>query len=212
MDRFGQRKTFYKESETVNLTIRPLTAELIPAYLDFFDNLAFAKTDVNGPCYCTCPTQTSEEIDQMVSEFGKDAKGTLRRYAAAMLSEGRIHGYLAFDGDTAVGWCNAANKKQYVSNRYQFIPDFAWGDDAAATMAVVCFSIAPACRGKGVSTALLARVVDDARAAGYAAVEGYAHIQKGEEFDFKGPQRLYEKLGFSLADEQNGVALMRKTL
>lgn len=197
----------------MNLTIKPLTAEMFPVYLDYFDRLAFSKSDVNGPCYCTCPTQTSDEIDRMVGEFGADPKGALRRHAAAMLSEGRIHGYLAFDGDTAVGWCNAADKRQYVPNRYQFIPDFAReDDDAVKTMAVVCFSVAPACRGRGVSTALLTQVVADAKAAGYAAVEGYAYIRKGEEFDFKGPQRLFEKLGFTLVNEMDGVALMRKTL
>jgi hypothetical protein len=111
----------------MNLTIQPLTAELIPAYLDFFDNRAFSATDVNGPCYCTCPTQTSEEIDRMVSEFAGDIKGTLRKHAAKMLAEGKIRGYLAFDGETAVGWCNAAMKNTYVKKiRYQFFPDFAW--------------------------------------------------------------------------------------
>ena len=197
----------------MNVTIKPLTAELIPAYLDFFDNRAFSKTDPNGPCYCTCPTQTSEQIDQMVSEFAGNVKGTLRRYAAKMLAEGRIHGYLAFDGDTAIGWCNAADKREYVKNRYQFIPDYAWQDASGVTMAVVCFSVDPAYRGKGVSTALLTRVIADAKAAGYTAVEGYAHIRKRqEEFDFKGPEKLYEKLGFALAAEQDGVAVMRKTL
>ena len=197
----------------MNLTIKPLTAELIPVYLDYFDRLAFSKSDVNGPCYCTCPTQSSEEIDRMVSEFAGDVKGTLRRYAESMLEEGRIYGYLAFDGETAVGWCNAADKGAYVPNRYQFIPDFAYQNEAGKTMAIVCFSIAPDYRGKGVSTALLERVVSDAKAAGYDAVEGYAHIRKAqEEFDFKGPEKLYAKLGFTLAAEQDGVALMRKTL
>ena len=197
----------------MQLTIKPLTPELFSAYLDYFDNRAFTKTDVNGPCYCTCPTQSSEEIDRMVSEFAGNVKSTLRRYAESMLEEGRIHGYLAFDGETAVGWCNAADKGAYVPNRYQFIPDFAWDGDSGAVISVVCFSVAPDCRGKGVSTALLARVVSDAKAAGYKAVEGYAHTRKAqEEFDFKGPKTLYEKLGFALAAEQDGVAVMRKIL
>lgn len=197
----------------MQLTIKPLAPELFSAYLDYFDNRAFTKTDVNGPCFCTCPTQSSEEIDRMVREFAGDVKGTLRRYAESMLEEGRIHGYLAFDGETAVGWCNAAEKNSYVKNRYQFIPDFAYQNDAGKTMAIVCFSIAPDYRGKGVSTALLERVVSDAKAAGYDAVEGYAHIRKTqEEFDFKGPEKLYAKLGFTPAAEQDGVALMRKTL
>jgi len=157
--------------------------------------------------------QTSEEIDQMVSEFGGDDKATIRRYAVKMLSKGKIHGYLAYDGDTAVGWCNAGDLDSYVNNCYQFVPDFARDNTIGKTMSVVCFSVAPEYRGKGVSTALLERVIADARAEGFDAVEGYAHIRKGrDDFDFKGPTRLYEKLGFVPVVEHDGVVVMRKNL
>jgi ribosomal protein S18 acetylase RimI-like enzyme len=198
----------------MNLTIKKLIPDLAPAYLDFFDNRAFENdgSDPNGPCYCTCPTQTSEEIDLMVSEFGDDIKVTLRRYAAKMVNESKIQGYLAFDGDISIGWCNAGEMSGYVLNRYQFVPDFARQNAARKTISVVCFSIAPDYRGKGVSTALLERVVADAEAAGYAAVDGYAHIQSDAYNDFKGPVKLYEKLGFEPAAEQNGIVVMRKVL
>jgi len=197
----------------MNLTIKPLTSDLIPSYLDFFDNRAFADTDSNGPCYCTSPMQTSEEIDQMVSEFADDVKGTIRRHAVKMLSEGKIHGYLAYDGDTIAGWCNAGDMNGYVKNRYQFVPDFARDNTIGKTMSIVCFSVAPEYRSKGVSTALLERVIADARAEGFEAVEGYAHIRKRrDDFDFKGPTRLYEKLGFVPVVEHDGVVVMRKIL
>ncbi|MHB1453410.1 MAG: GNAT family N-acetyltransferase [Saccharofermentanales bacterium] len=197
----------------MNLTIKPLTPDLTTAYLDFFDNRAFSKTDTNGPCYCTSPMQTSEEIDQMVSEFEGDVKGTIRRHAVKMLVEGRIHGYLAFYGDTVIGWCNARDMSEYIKNRYQFIPDFAWEKAIGKTMSVVCFSIAPEYRGKGVSTALLERVITDAETEGFEAVEGYAHIRKEQyDMDFKGPTMLYAKLGFIPVAEQDGVVVMRKTL
>ena len=197
----------------MNITVKPLTPELIASYLNFFDNRAFVDTDSNGPCYCTCPMQTSEEIDQMVSEFAGDIKGTIRRHAVKMLSERKIHGYLAYDGDTSVGWCNAGDLDGYVKNRYQFVPDFMRDNTIGKTMSVVCFSVAPEYRGKGVSTALLDRVIADARAEGFDAVEGYAHTRKGrDDFDFKGPTRLYEKLGFVPVVEHDGVVVMRKTL
>jgi hypothetical protein len=47
------------------------------------------------------------EVRQMVTEFGDDIKGTLRRNASRQLSEGRLHGYLAFEEETSIGWCNA---------------------------------------------------------------------------------------------------------
>lgn len=197
----------------MDITIKPLTPELIPSYLDFFDNRAFGEGDSNGPCYCTCPMQTSEEIDQMVSEFAGDVKGTIRRHAVKMLNEGKIHGYLAYDGDTAVGWCNAGNFDGYINNRYQFVPDFARQNTIGKTMSVVCFSLAPEYRGKGISTALLERIIADARAEGFEAVEGYAHLQnRCDDFDFKGPTKLYEKLGFVPVVEQDGVVVMRKNL
>ena len=195
------------------MNIKPLTQDLIPAYLDFFDNRAFSETDANGPCYCTCPTQSSEEIDQMVSEFAGEIKGIIRRYAVKMLNEGKIHGYLAFDGDIAIAWCNARDMRDYAKNQYHFIPDFAYQNAIGKTMSVVCFSVAPEYRGKGVSTALLERVIADAEARGYVAVEGYAHVSKGQyDMDFKGPTRLYEKLGFVPVVKQDGVVIMRKTL
>jgi GNAT superfamily N-acetyltransferase len=200
---------------TMNLTIKPLTPDLNSFYLDYFDNQAFSETDINGPCFCTCPMQTSDEIDQMVREMNGDIKGTLRRYAAKMLDEGKINGYLAFCGDTAIGWCNVSDINKCIKNRYQFIPDFAREITIGRTMSVVCFFVAPEYCGKGVSTALLERVIADARAEGYAAVEGYVHrITKTtwEDYDYKGPLRLYEKLGFIPAAEQDGVVVMRKTL
>lgn len=197
----------------MNITIKPLSPDLTPAYIDFFDNRAFSENDTNGPCYCTSPMQTSDEIDQMVSEFAGDVKGTIRRHAVKMLDEGKIHGYLAFYGDTVIGWCNAGDMSEYIKNRYQFVPDFARGNAIGKTMSVVCFSIAPEYRSKGVSTALLEKVIADAKAEGFEAVEGYAHILKGrDDFDFKGPTRLYEKLGFVPVAEHDGVVIMRKTL
>ncbi|MDD4494617.1 MAG: GNAT family N-acetyltransferase [Eubacteriales bacterium] len=197
----------------MNLLVKKLTPDLTPAYLDFFDDRAFAETDSNGPCYCTSPMQTSEEIDKMAGEFAGDVKGTIRRHAIKMLDEGKIHGYLAFDGDTAIGWCNAENMDGYIKNRYQFVPDFARETAIGKTMSIVCFSVAPEYRGMGVSSALLERVVADAKDQGYFAVEGYAHTRKEKyDMDFKGPARLYQKLGFVPAAEHDGVVVMRKIL
>ena len=90
--------------------IRPLTAELTADYLDFFDHRAFTDDNPNGPCYCTSPNQEEEQIKKMVSEFESfGVKETLRKYAAEMLGRNMIHGYLAYDGDQSIGWCNAAD-------------------------------------------------------------------------------------------------------
>lgn len=122
------------------IVIKPLTPALKMDYLDFFDNRAFTDGNPNGPCYCTSPNQEEETIKRMVSEFKSNGvKETLRKYAIKMLDENKIQGYLAFDGDVSVGWCNAANIESYI----EFVPDFARDKVCGKTVSIVCFEIAP---------------------------------------------------------------------
>ena len=164
------------------IVIRPLTPELNADYLDFFDHRAFTDDNPNGPCYCTSPNQNEEEIQQMVSEFKTSGvKETLRKYAVEMLDQNKIRGYLAYDEETAVGWCNAADMGSYSG----FVPEFARKNACGKTVSIVCFEIAPEHRGMGIASALIDRVCEDAKAGGYAAVEGYAKdSDKRNDFDY----------------------------
>jgi len=183
---------------------------LNPAYLDFFDHRAFSDDNPMGPCYCNAPIMASEELEKMVSEFGDDCKGTLRRYAVEQLAAGKIFGYLAFDGGDPVGWCNAGDMKRYATRA---IPDFARENACESTLSIVCFCIAPEYRKKGVAAALLERVVSDAMSQGFTAVEGYVNVKyAGEYWDFTGPARLYEKFGFVETARQGERVVMKKNL
>lgn len=193
----------------MNLNIKPLTLDLTPDYLDFFDNRAFSDNNPCGPCYCTSPSMDASTERQMVSEFGNDVKGVIRKYAVKLLAKEKIHGYLAFHDDKSIAWCNAGNMAEYVS----WIPDIARQAALGKTMSVVCFAVAPEYRGMGVATALLERVIADARANGYTAVEGYSKVQKERVYyDFNGPIRLYEKAGFVEVARPDDKVLMRKEL
>jgi len=197
----------------MSIVIKPLTPDLTSDYLDFFDNHAFSDGNPCGPCYCNAPIMDTLSIRQMESEFGDDAKGVLRRYAVKQLAEEKIHGYLAFDADIPVGWCNAGNMDIYMINRFDFIPNHARQNACGKTISVVCFAIAPEYRGKGIASALLERVITDAKTEGYAAVEGYAEILNGRVYyDFHGPVRLYEKAGFSIVARVDKRVIFRKVL
>lgn len=190
-------------------SIKALSPELAKDYLDFFDNRAFSDGNPNGPCYCTSPNMDKATEGKMVSEFGNDIKGTIRRYAVEMLNEGKIHGYLAFNGDISIGWCNAADMDSYSA----FVPDFARRNKCGKTFSVVCFEIAPEYRGKGIATAFLERICTDAKVMGYAAVEGYAKLHNERMYyDYNGPIRLYEKAGFTEVAREDKQIVMRKTL
>ena len=192
------------------IVIRPLTPELNADYLDFFDHRAFTDDNPNGPCYCTSPNQNEEEIQQMVSEFKTSGvKKTLRKYAVEMLDQNRIRGYLVYDEETAVGWCNAADMETYLG----FVPTFARQNACGKTISIVCFEIAPEYRGKGIASALIQRVCDDAKSEGYVAVEGYASLSdERNDYDYQGPVRLYQKAGFTEVARENGQVIMRKVL
>ena len=190
------------------LTIKRLTPKLNKDYLDFFDNRAFTDNNPNGPCYCTSPNQDEETIKKMVAEFQTfGVKETLRRYAAEMLDNNEIQGYLAYDGDLVVGWCNAADIESYAG----FVPDFARKNTCGKTMSIVCFEIAPEYRGKGIASAFIEQVCSDAKKNGYAAVEGYAMISdERNEYEYQGPVGLYQKAGFVEVMRENGQVIMRK--
>jgi len=191
-----------------SITIKRLSPERIADYLDFFDHRAFTDDNPNGPCYCTSPNQNEEEIQQMVGEFRTSGvKATVRRYAVEMLNQNRIHGYLAYDGETSVGWCNAADMESYSG----FVPESARRNACGKTVSIVCFEIAPEYRGRGIASALIHRVCEDAKSEGYAAVEGYAELSdRRNDFDYHGPVRLYQKAGFTEAARENGQVVMRK--
>ena len=192
------------------IIIKPLIPELNGDYLDFFDNRAFTDDNPNGPCYCTSPNQDEENIKQMVSEFKIfGVKETVRKYAVEMLNENKIQGYLAYDGDLSIGWCNAADMESYVG----FVPEFARGITCGKTISIVCFEIAPEYRGLGIASAFIDKVCSDAKINGYAAVEGYANIfDKRNDFDFQGPLHLFQKAGFVEVAREKGQVVMRKVL
>ncbi len=192
------------------IVIRPLTSELKADYLDFFDHRAFTDDNPNGPCYCTSPNQEEEQIQKMISEFKSfGVKETLRKYAEEMLDRNMIHGYLAYDRDQSIGWCNAADMESYAG----FVPAFAREITCGKTISIVCFEIAPGYRGMGIASAFIERVCNDAKTNGYIAVEGYAKLSdERNNFDYQGPVRLYQKAGFVEAAREGKQVIMRKVL
>ncbi|NMA25622.1 MAG: GNAT family N-acetyltransferase [Clostridiales bacterium] len=134
-----------------------------------------------------------------------------REVAERQIASGALRGYLAFDDVVAIGWCNANDKANYPVE--SCTGDRFYAPAEKREKAVVCFEIAPEYRGKGIATALLQRVIDDARAEGYIAVEAFPVVRDERfEWDSTGPIRLYEKAGFVKVAEQGKNIVMRKEL
>lgn len=201
----------------MDIIIKPLTPELSADYFDFFENRAFTD-DSPYRCYCQLYQMTKEQADEALeyaSANGLDGGQISRKVAAYQIDSGMLQGYLAFVNGLAIGWCNANDKVNYPIEscngaRFQMSTEKR---EKKRVKIVACFEIAPEYRMKGVATALLNSVCEDAKKEGYIAVEGFPIVRTERyEWDNPGPIRLYEKTGFVKLTEQDNVVLMRKDL
>lgn len=195
----------------MNLTIKPLTPELAADYFDFFENRAFTD-DSPYRCYCQMYQMSKEQAKAAFDNTnGLDAGKLSRKVAQQQIDSGDLQGYLAFTDGVAIGWCNANDRANFPIE--PCTDTHFYGLAEKREKAVVCFEIAPEYRGKGVATALLAHVCEDAKAEGYTAVVGFPVVRNERyEWDCTGPIRLYEKLGFVKTTESDNTAVMKKEL
>lgn len=202
----------------MNITIKPLTPELTADYFDFFNNRAFTDNPPWGGCYCIAWQMTKEEektqLFDQVEAYGGGKENFMRalgEIVVRQITSGALRGYLAYVDEVSIGWCNANDKANFPVESANGFRLHAPADKREKI--VICFEIAPEYRGKGVATALLDRVVTDAKAENYAAVEGFPCIHgERDEWDYPGPIRLYEKVGFIKVEEQDKFVVMRKEL
>lgn len=202
-----------KSAKIVKVTIKPLTHELSADYFDFFENRAFTD-DSPYRCYCQMYQMSKEQAKAALDNAkGRDPGSVSREVAERQIADGVLRGYLAYADGKVIGWCNANDRANYPVDSVCDVPFYAPVENREK--AVVCFEIAPEYRGKGVATALLDRVIADAKIEGYLAVVSFP-VVRNERYvwDSHGPIRLYEKAGFVKATEtdRDGHVIMRKEL
>lgn len=193
----------------MNITIKKLSPALVEDYLHFFDCTPHSTTKAEHRCYCVCWAADPYE--------GRDFSTAEKRraLAAAYVQNGSLQGYLAYCGEQVVGWCNANTKANcYESLSWtMFMQAIEKEDPSKKVKSVFCFTIAPEMRGKGIATQLLHRVCEDAKADGFAYVEGYPSIEpKQMEDDFAGTVGMFTKAGFAQAYPFGNKMVMRKAL
>ena len=174
--------------EIADITVHPVTADRIDAWLRFFDHDGFAGNPDWASCYCLEPhvPATPEHPERAWRERRADVAKRLRG--------GTTFGYLAYVEGRVVGWVNASLRSDYGLYR-NVDPD---GPKATSVIGVSCFVIAPPFRRHGIASALLDRVIADASARGAAWIEAYPD-NKPEESDaghFRGPRSMYDTRGF----------------
>jgi GNAT superfamily N-acetyltransferase len=141
----------------MSLTIAPLTTERWSALEDLF-----GQAGASNGCWCMYWRIGPRYHDRPRDENKQD----LRQFAAS----GQSPGLLAFDGDTAVGWCELAPRSDlgWLAHARHLQPV-----DDLPVWSVPCFYIRRTHRGRGVMGALIEAAVPAAAAAGAPVLEAY---------------------------------------
>jgi GNAT superfamily N-acetyltransferase len=186
----------------MNITIKPLSPGLTDDYLSFFDHLVFTENPGWSACFCFSFhfTGASEAWSR------ENNRASVIRY----IGENKMKGYLAYDGDQPVGWCNANDRRNYESLARYYALSCNPGDKICS---VVCFVVAPEYRRKGIARRLLGRVCTDYSVTDYDYLEAYPG--KGDlscELHYKGPLAMYMDCGFAIDEEHNDYFVVKKKL
>jgi len=186
----------------MNIEISPLTKELKDDYLYFFDNMIFRENPDWSICYC---------YDyHFLGDVATCTRESNRTAVTNLIIEDKLTGYLAFDNDKPIGWCNANNRLNYqrLLRDYDLIDN---PDDKVCS--VVCFLIHPNHRRKGIAQKILEKIITDYSGKDYDYIEAYPKKGKSSyDSNFKGPLELYERFDFRVHKEYDDYFVMRKQL
>src|SRR5262249_9260657 len=117
-----------------------------------------------------------------------------------LVRAGKVHGVLAFCGETPVGWCSFGPRRTFP--RLETVRALK-RDSSEDTWSIVCFYIPAAWRGRGIATQLLEAATKRALVLGAREIEGYPAIpNKPPEplpaaFAWTGVPALFERAGYS---------------
>jgi GNAT superfamily N-acetyltransferase len=192
-------------------TVQPLG----PDTWDAFASLAERHNGVWGGCWCTWfhanPGQPGlvtfgGDTQPACAERGVSAEAN-RAIKQRLVSEGRAHAALVFDGAVAVAWCEYGTPDE-LPNIYHR-KEYEAGLDRLPDYRLTCFFVDRKYRRTGVAGVALRGALDLIAQAGGGVVEAYpqdtAPGQKvSASFLYNGTRRMFEQAGFSF-DRPKGV-------
>lgn len=180
--------------------IRKLMPELALTFADYLGNLDFGHAPHWATCFCRYyHTYCSRD------EWQQRSGATNRQEAIENIKSGNMKGYLAFDDNKCIGWCNANNVNEYLRLK----------DDLEAlikdkkTGCVICFVIHPEYRGQGVARQLLKQAIEDFKAQGYEAVIALPIENRNEPQKlYRGTLNMYKENGFKEIEKHDNMSIM----
>ena len=197
----------------MDIKIETLNSNMAHKYVDFFDNRAFSDGNVNKGCYCVWHHWTEKHEYERSMLPAEERPFCKRNYAVKLIEEGRLHGFAAFCDNEIVGFCNADLKDNYFRLSKENNPDSYTGlEDSDRVLAIVCFTVAPDYRGKGIAKKILNYACEFAEKNGYDYVESYPSDGEFNPNNCCGSRSMYEAQGFSIININDGIIARKKIL
>src|SRR5665647_1972287 len=186
----------------MDISVKPLTPDLLEDYLFFFDNLVFTENPDWSRCYCY-----SFHFVGPDEQWNKEDN---RSSVIKLINEKEMAGYLAYWDDKPVGWCNDNDRLKFQ----RLLKYFDLIDNPQDKVcSIVCFVVHPDYRRKGIARKLLEQVISDYSKRDYDYIEAYpGNGQLSCERLYKGPLELYKIFDFKIEKELNDYFLVRKKL
>jgi ribosomal protein S18 acetylase RimI-like enzyme len=181
---------------------------LQPADLETFRTL-LGGPDFGG-CFCAVWTAFDETwLDRCRDPAQPNFELTRRDVLA-----GRQAGFLIYGDEDLIGWTGSGPKtdfpilKQRLGSRLSTFQADVW--------AIGCIALKADYRGRGLATAVVEAVVEQARTAGATIIEAYPTDPWDEPRSYRGALELYRRLGFQIVarepDGSSDIALLQRVL
>ena len=190
----------------MDIIVKRLTADMADDYIDYFDNRAFSDGNEQKGCYCVWHHWT-EKCEYERSLLPESERALRKRdFARELIQSGRLNGFAAFCDGEMVGFCNADRKSSY----FRLSGDGGADVDNDRVLSVVCFTVAPDMRRRGIAKAMLACACKYAEENGYEYVEGYPANGEFTVSDCGGSVSMYAEQGFEIVEVSGGVVARKK--
>ncbi len=184
----------------MNYTVKPLTNETKEIFTEFLGNVDFSHAPHWSTCFCRSYFTDCDQ-EHWMKRTGEDN----RLEALKEIQAGNMRGYLAFDKDKCIGWCNADQADKFIRIS-QYIGLHIKDRKAGC---VTCYVIHPEYRRQGVARLLLKHAIEDFKLQDFDEVIALPVDSKlPAEMHYRGTMNMYLENGFKVVESHEDVKFM----
>ena len=185
----------------MEIEVRSMTKYLKDDYLFLFDNMIHKENPEWSKCYCN--------DYHFLGNVETCTRAASRAMIINRINENELQGYMVFENDRPIGWCNANNRLNFQ----RLIRDYDLIDSPNDNVySIVCFLIHPEYRRQGITQKILEKIITDHSNTNYDYIEAYPKKGESSNGNFNGPLELYKRNGFKIHKEYDSYYVMRLKL